>query len=187
MKCPTCNTEYEGESCPNCNKETENKKKKKPIYKKWWFWLIIVFVAVPVAAGFFGTEDSTSSTPATSESGAVTKAPAATTPAYTEVSLAQMCRDLDSNAMKADSTYSGKKVQFEAKITHIDESGTSIKVEALSGEYYTRVNCWVDEKHKSFLMEKKSGDIVLIKGKVTSVNSSFGYDIDAEYISDREK
>ena len=41
-----------------------------------------------------------------------------------------------------------------------------------------------DPSHKSFLLEKSKGDVVTIKGKVTSIGEVIGYHIDIAEISD---
>ncbi len=192
MKCQKCSTEFDGDICPNCGeqkKQSPSVKAKKPLYKKWWFWLIIILVVVPVASGLLGSEEEPSMTQESTQTASQDHDTSATDTAgpaeavYEEVSLTTMCRDLQYNALKADATYTGKKVQFEARITEIDQSGTSIQVEALGETAYTIVDCSTKKKHLDFLMEKKTGERVFIKGTVTSVDSVFGFDIDVDEIS----
>lgn len=89
MKCSNCNTEYEGNFCPNCGQKADTnsnssnnqdssiyvdgmhynnpnpnqalQKTKKPLYKKWWFWLIIVLVVI-IIASFGSSSDSENET-----------------------------------------------------------------------------------------------------------------------------
>ena len=77
MKCPKCETEYQGDFCPNCNTPAQNSEisvpenPRKKFYKKWWFWLIIAVLVIAIASGAsqeFKNDGETASTLATASS-----------------------------------------------------------------------------------------------------------------------
>ncbi len=183
MKCPNCNQEFTGEQCPNCGYIANVAKPKKPIFKKWWFWTIIGIV---VLCAFAATDSGESTSASKEESSTPLSESISSTQAgtqYEQVSLATMCTDLDKNALKAESTYNGKMIEIEAKIVGFDSSGDYISISPTKNmSIYTSITCRVKKQHLDFLLEKETGDIITIKGKVTSVGEFLGYTIEADYV-----
>ena len=114
--------------CKNCKGTVDKKavvcvhcgcKIKKPIYKKWWFWAIIVVIAIAVASG--SGENNTGGVEESTEANVEIS--------YEAVDLGVMIDDLKNNAMKAESKYQDKYVEFAAKIKNFDSDGKYISVE----------------------------------------------------------
>ena len=103
--CPVCGKEMAAgaKACPSCGA-----KNKKPIYRRWWFWVLVVLVIAAVGSAMGsedngGTDTPQQETTGTPESGAgQAEEPAVT---YTAYSVGQLMDDLDSSALKAESTY----------------------------------------------------------------------------------
>ncbi len=187
MKCPKCNTEFEGESCPNCQNAVESgKKPKKPIYKKWWFWVLVGGVAICVFGAFSGSEETPTPTETTqADDTANTVGTASNLLKYEEVSLSGIYDELEANALKAKSTYQDKYVVFDAEISSIDNDGKYIMIMGTKHNEYRTVICYIQEGHIDFLMNKKAGDIIRIIGQITDVGEFVGYEIEAIDIRDK--
>lgn len=168
-------------NCKKCGQEIDKKavictvcgcKIKKPIYKKWWFWaIIIVIIAIAGAGGNSdNNETSTNTTPKETEE-----------IVYEVVDLQTMFDDLDSNAMKAETKYQKKYVEFECKVKSFDSDGSYISVEPLGASewnFITAVCNIKNDTQKDFLVEKNVGDSITIKGRVKSIGEVLGYTID---------
>ncbi len=92
-----------------------------------------------------------------------------------------MFEDLKSNAMKAESNYQDKYVEFSAKIKTFDSDGKYISVEPTNADEWNfeTATCNIkDDAQKNLLIEKNAGDVVTIKGKVTSIGEVLGYSIE---------
>lgn len=166
--------------CKNCKGTVDKKavvcvhcgcKIKKPIYKKWWFWAIIVVIAIAVASG--SGENNTGGVEESTEANVEIS--------YEAVDLGVMIDDLKNNAMKAESKYQDKYVEFVAKIKNFDSDGKYISVEPKNADAWNfdTAMCYIkNDDQKAFLMEKSIGDTVTIKGKVKSIGEVLGYSID---------
>ena len=151
---PTDKTKY----CPVCKSASS-----KPIYKKWWFWVIIANVILFTFLALMGTLASDEpSTP----------------PTYREVRMQTMFNDLSEGASSAKNLYLGEYVELTGKITYYSSSCIKIK-SADTGSSYNTIECRIqNDEQRKFLEEKQKGDIVTIKGKITSVESYSGYVIE---------
>lgn len=92
-----------------------------------------------------------------------------------------MIDDLNNNAMKAESKYQDKNIEFSGKIQSFDSDGAYISVEPTDADEWNfdTAMCYIKtEEQKNFLMEKNIGDIVVIQGKVKSIGELLGYSID---------
>ncbi len=174
MNCKKCNGEIDKKAvvCIHCGCKV-----RKPIYKKWWAWAILVLLIIIVASSSGGDNNDTNSTqPSSNTTGAATE-----TISYEPVDLAAMIDELKSNALKAEETYKGKQIEFSGKISNFDSSGKYISVEPTSADEWNfdTAMCYIkNEEQKTFLLEKNTGDIVTIRGKVKSIGEVLGYSID---------
>ena len=105
---------------------------------------------------------------------------------YENVDLQTMLDDLRVNALRAEETYQDMYVEITGEIRNFDSDGKYISIipcdAPLLGE---STMCYLtDPMHKSFLLEKNKGDVVTIRGKVTSIGEVIGYHIDIAEISD---
>lgn len=169
MKCKKCGQEVDKKAvvCTGCGCKI-----KKPIYKKWWVWLIIVFVIIIVGAGGTSDNDGTSSNTTSKKSEEIV---------YEIVDLQTMFDDLSKNAMKAETQYQKKYVEFECKISNFDSDGSYISVEPIDASEwnFTTAMCYIkNSTQKEFLVQKNVGDSITIKGRVKSIGEVFGYSID---------
>ncbi|MBO5136330.1 MAG: hypothetical protein J6C17_03005 [Clostridia bacterium] len=170
-------------NCKNCGQEIDKKavvctgcgcKIKKPFYKKLWFWLIVVVVIAIVGSSSGGSDTSTNTTNKQAE--VIT---------YEVVDLQTMFDELDENAMKAESAYQDKYIEFQCKITNFDSDGRYIGVEPVNGSEWNFITamCYIkDDAQKSFLIEKNVGDTITIKGQVKEIGEVLGYSIDIKEV-----
>lgn len=174
MFCKNCGKEIDDNAvtCIHCSAPIETKPKKKSIFKRWWFWVIIAIVSVVVISSASGGDESSSgNSPTQSASDQVE---------YEKVDLQTMLDDLDANALKAEKTYQNKYVEVEGSITNFDSDGSYISIEPVNADEWNfdTVMCDIkDDSQLDFLLEKKTGDKVTIKGQITSVGEVLGYTI----------
>lgn len=190
-------------NCKNCGAEITNANQKVcvncgakltlPIYKKWWFWVIVV-LGVIIIASATGGEDGNSEVPSEivttspddKKTDASNKQPSSSQITYEIVDLQKMIDDLNQNAMKAESTYQNKYVQITAKIYSFDSDGAYITVEPVGADEWNfdTVMCYIqNNQQKTQLMEKSKGDIVTIKGRISSIGEVLGYSLKIDEIS----
>lgn len=106
---------------------------------------------------------------------------------YEKVDLQTMLDELDTNALRAEETYQDKYIEITGEITLFDSDGKYIGIEPCNalGWRLSNVTCYLtDPTHKAFLLEKVVGDVVTIKGKVSSVGEVLGYSVKIIEISD---
>ena len=87
--------------------------------------------------------------------------------------------------MKAEKDYQKKYVEFECKIKNFDSDGNYISVEPVNASEWNFITamCYIkNDAQKDFLIEKKVGDKITIKGKVTSIGEVLGYSIDIKEV-----
>lgn len=180
MNCKKCGNEIDKRAviCPNCGCKV-----KKPIFKKWWFWVVIVILIIAVSAAAGGkneTNNSSADVASSSQTDSNTE-----TKSYEKIELQTMIDDLNSNALKAEKTYNNKYVEITGRITNFDSNGSYISIESVgAGDFnLDTVLCNIGNKEQlDLLLEKSTGDIVTIKGKVTSVGEVLGYSVKIEEI-----
>ena len=175
-------------NCKKCGQEVDKKavictgcgcKISKPIYKKWWFWVIIAVVVIDIGSSSGENENSTetASTQTQTQTEEI---------AYEVVDLQKMFDDLNDNAMKAETLYQKKYIEFECKIKSFDSDGSYIAVEPgnASEWNFTTAMCYIkNDAQKDFLIQKNVGDSITIKGKVKSIGEVLGYTIDIKEVN----
>ena len=113
-------------------------------------------------------------------------APASTQIQYEKVDLQDMLDELDANALRAEEKYQDKYIEITGEIRSFDSDGKYISIApcgAPSLSLDTVLCDLTDPAHKAFLLEKNKGDVVTIRGKVTSIGEVIGYHIDIAEIS----
>ena len=82
--------------------------------------------------------------------------------------------------MLAKDTYKGKYVEITGRVNVIDADGQYISLEPSDNPWSLQdVTCEVDgKKQKEYIKGISIGDIVTIRGKITSVDEVWGYDLD---------
>lgn len=104
---------------------------------------------------------------------------------YTSYTVSKMMADLDENALRAESKYNGQYIEVTGELSNIDSSGKYISLSPENGEFtfITNVTCYIqNDLQKEKIMDMSTGDIITIKGKVTSVGEVLGYSIDIDEI-----
>lgn len=99
---------------------------------------------------------------------------------YLQISVGQLSAELDNNALKAKETYKNQMLEITGKLDNIDASGKYISLIGVD-EYFSLkgVQCYAkNDYQKSQIMEMKTGDIITLRGKCTSVGELLGYSLD---------
>lgn len=172
-------------NCKKCGQEVDKKavvctgcgcKIKKPIYKKWWVWAIVIIVVAVIRTSGNSDNKESSSISTSSETEEIV---------YESVDLQTMFDDLSNNAMKAETRYEKKYIEFKCKISNFDSDGSYISVEPVNASEwnFTTAMCYIkNDYQKEFLVEKNVGDIITIKGQVKSIGEVMGYSIDIKEV-----
>lgn len=131
--------------------------------------------------------------PYSSKSGNTPRVPistqVATTPQiqYEQVDLQTMLDDLKANAMRAEEEYQNKYIEITGEIRNFDSDGKYISIAPCGAPKWTldTVFCrLMDSAQKAFLLEKSVGDVITIRGKVTTIGEIIGYQVKIAEIID---
>ena len=169
----------------------EQKGERCMVHKKWWFWVLMALATI-VTIGIIGSaEDDSATTNVIGDASQVTQSQESEQKPkdevnYEKIELRQMLDDLDANALKAEKTYQNKYVEVVGKITNFDSDGSYINIEPVNADAWNfdTVMCKIkNDKQRNFLMEKEVGDIVTIKGQITSIGEFLGYTIKIAEVS----
>ena len=168
--CPVCGKEMAAgaKACPSCGA-----KNKKPIYRRWWFWVLVVLVIAAVGSA----QQETTGTP---ESGAgQAEEPAVT---YTAYSVGQLMDDLDSNALKAESTYQDQYVELTGRLNVIDSDGDYISIVPQDDQFaILGVQCYLQtEEQRQQVLDMQIDQVITVRGQITSVGEVMGYLLDVD-------
>lgn len=126
-----------------------------------------------------GNKDTTPNAP--------TNATASAQIQYEQVNLQDMLDELKTNALRAEETYQDMYVEITGKIDVFDSDGKYVSILPCDAPDWSfeNVQCYLtDPAHKTFLLGKNVGDVVTIKGKVSSIGEIIGYHVDIAEISD---
>lgn len=179
--CKHCKTEipYGAKVCPQC------RKKQGP---GGCLIAIIIVVVIGLIGSCFGGGDSKTDSAPGQASATTSKTSASTTAApieYKAVSVDEMMKMLDSNAMKASETYKGQYLEITGKLNVIDSNGKYISLVPSEESFAIMgVQCYIksdDQKNK--VMDMEIGDIITLKGKITDVGEVLGYSLDIDEIN----
>lgn len=105
---------------------------------------------------------------------------------YEKVDLQDMLDELNANALRAEAKYQGKYIEITGEIRVFDSDGKYISIVPCDAPAVSldTVMCYLTAPtHKTFLLEKNVGDVVTIKGKVSSIGEVLGYSIKIAEIS----
>lgn len=184
--CKHCQTEIpkKAKVCPNC------RKKQGGIVK----WIVIVIVAIFLLGVIFGgdTEESQKDT-ANDAVKAETQQDTSNAEEnekeepeieYTVCTVSEMMELLDTNAMKAQSTYMDQYVEITGRLSTIDSDGKYISLLPLDDDWaITGVHCYIqNDEQREKIMEMSTDDTVTLRGKITNVGEVLGYSLDIDSI-----
>ena len=180
--CPVCGKEMAAgaKACPSCGA-----KNKKPIYRRWWFWVLVVLVIAAVGSAMGsedngGTDTPQQETTGTPESGAgQAEEPAVT---YTAYSVGQLMDDLDSNALKAESTYQDQYVELTGRLNVIDSDGDYISIVPQDDQFaILGVQCYLQtEEQRQQVLDMQIDQVITVRRQITSVGEVMGYLLDVD-------
>ncbi len=178
--CKTCGTEVakSASTCPKCGAKL---KKKHPILV---ILLVIVVLAVIGSALGGGSQSSTSSTQTNKGQTSPTAEP--TPISYTHYNVTELFDVLKENAMKAKETFKGQYVELEGYLGVIDSSGKYIGLDAGDNmDYFLEdIQCFIkSDEQKKIIMDLKSGDKIVVRGKITDVGEVLGYTLNIDSIN----
>lgn len=188
INCKTCGAEIAANAkvCPSCGA-----KNKQPFYKKWWFYALVVIVLIVAIGGSGGNgSGSSTATKAETQSKATTEKteskPTPTPISYEHYDVKELFDVLNSNAMKAQSTFKGQYVEIEGYLVNIDSDGKYIDLGAPTNDYeylFKYVQCYIkSDEQKSAVMEMGIDDRIIVRGKITDVGEVLGYSLNIDSI-----
>lgn len=193
--CKHCQTQIpkNAKVCPNCRKKQSG-------ILKWIIIVVVVLVIIAAISG--GSGDDSSNTNKTLSNNAVTnnddankdeanknedKSDASEEQPETEKEIeyikcsAQDLVDImQSNAMKASSTYKDKYIEVTGYLSVIDSDGKYFSINAGDEDYsFVNIQCFIqDDEQKEYIMNCSKGDEITVRGECTDVGELLGYSID---------
>lgn len=158
----------------------------RPWYQKKRFWLLaVVAVFVVAAVAGIGGEPAPDAPPtpgATTSAQQETSEAASPTEKPITVTADKLITDLEANALKASSTYKGKRVVLTGAVSNVDASGDYIGLRGRDDFSLTNVQVFIGDEHLDVVTGLSEGDQVTVTGQVTDVGEVMGYSIDADTI-----
>ena len=161
------------------------RKKRRRIIRLCILALLLVIAAVGSA---MGSDDNGTDAPqqiqqettGTPESGAgQAEEPAVT---YTAYSVGQLMDDLDSNALKAESTYQDQYVELTGRLNVIDSDGDYISIVPQDDQFaILGVQCYLQtEEQRQQVLDMQIDQVITGRGQITSVGEVMGYSLDVD-------
>jgi hypothetical protein len=174
VRCKACGNEIAKgvKKCPHCGKDQRNWFMRHKILS--FIGAIILLIALSNALGGGGdVENTTTKTEDTAEE---VKEPMV-------VTVDELMKTLDENALKASKTYKDQYVKVKGKLSNIDSSGNYFTLDPLSEQYtILNVQCYIEEEHLDTVMEFSAGQEVTVVGTITDVGEVIGYSLKVESI-----
>lgn len=162
-------------------------KASRPLYKKK---RLLIPAALLVIAGCSASTGSNTAdtTAAETKAPAASKAPASKAPAKPAepaivISSKKLIAVLESNALKAKSTYNGKQVTVSGFVGDIDASGKYFALDPEKEAFIiTGVQVQISDKFQDQVANFSKGQAVMVTGEITNVGELIGYQLEAETI-----
>lgn len=171
--CKHCQTEIpkKAKVCPNC------RKKQGGLIK----WIIIGVIAIAVIGSIAGGSDNDSKKNNPSSDTGKKEEQAIE---YTACTVSEMMKLLEDNALKAETTYQDKYVAVTGRLATIDSDGKYISILPTEDEWaFLGVQCYIQtDEQRSQVADLSKGDVLTVKGKITSVGEVLGYSLDIDSI-----
>lgn len=181
--CKHCKSEIPAGAkiCPQC------RKKQGGIGK--WIVLAIVIIAIGSAAVSGGSSyDSSGDTKVASSGNADSSGSEKETDEkkekieYISVTAQDLVDAMNDNAMKASETYKEKHLKIKGKLGNIDSDGKYIDIDTDDIDFVS-IQCYIQsDEQKDVIMEKSTGDEIVVKGYCKDVGEILGYSIDIDSI-----
>lgn len=172
--CKYCQTEISKKAkvCPNC------KKKQGGIVK----WIVIGVIVIAIISAVSGGDDEGKKTAST---GGKQEEKQEQAIEYMPCTASEMMQTLESNALKAESTYQDKYVELTGRLGNIDSDGKYISILPADDEWaIIGIQCYIqNDDQKSQVAEMTVGDTVTLKGQITDVGEVLGYSLDIDSIN----
>ncbi len=171
--CSTCEKEIakNAKVCPHCGGKV-----KKPFYKRVWFIALAVIVVIGIIAGTGNENESTTSQSTPQQQEQIE---------YISYDVSELMTDLEENAMNAENKYNKQYVEITGRLSTIDSGGSYISLLPSNNDFaIIGVQCYMkSEEQKAKVLELSKGDIVTVKGKITSVGEVMGYSLNIDSIN----
>lgn len=156
-------------------------KVKKPFYQRWWFIVICVFFGLALLGGLTGESEKKIETENNAQESKSKKSKKSkeSKPEPLVVTVDELYEALDSNALKASSTYKNKYVQVAGTLANIDSDGKYFTLEGDNTILFESLHVSIPKSKKDSilnnLMEYSIGDTLTVTGEITVVGEIMGY------------
>lgn len=176
--CKACGQEIakSAKVCPGCGA-----KNKKPFYKKWW---VIALAAIVVIGIFASSGDKETKDTVNNDSATKSTETESAEIVYTPYDVSELVSDLEDNALKAEKKYDKQYVEIKGVLSNVDSDGSYISLDPINNDFnFISVMCNTkNDEQIDMIAELSKGDVITVKGKVTSVGEVLGYSIDIDEI-----
>jgi len=159
-KCKSCKTEIDSNAskCPHCQTDQRSWFRKHPI---------ITVILLLIIVGIIGSSGSKKETSDATLTDSNTEASASIQPTEVlpeKVNVKSFVDEFEENQVAAEAKWSGKLIEFSAKISNITDSGISFQNVSSKEFSLAQISCRIEDKQQ--LMTLKNGQMVTVSGIV---------------------
>lgn len=179
--------------------EKNEVKQKKPLYKRPWFIILAVIAVIGFArSGLLKplpnkeykrqtvqpAENTAQESP--EQSGQTAETPQVQPEEEHEYQICiadDLFEALKNNALNAKNTYNGQYIELSGVLNNMDSDGAYFGVGAFDQSVYDSVTCSIkNEEQKNIIAGFSTGDMIIVRGKITEVGDILGYYMDVDEI-----
>lgn len=108
---------------------------------------------------------------------------ASNTGKYTPVTIGELYKELDENALRAETNWSDKYVAIIGQLSNIDNDGKYFSISDTEGTWRS-VTCDIGKKDqvRNLIKGLNTGDEVLVYGQISSIGEVLGYYVDVDKV-----
>lgn len=179
-KCKECGAEVSSSGvCPKCGKDQRNFFVK---HKVITFILIVICLGIIIGATGGSSNNTTTTTSSDTTS---TSTETEEKVEYQVITIDKLEDALEDNAASAKEKYNGKYLEITGRLGTIDSDLKYISLLSTTDSYdLVGVHCTIkSDEQRTAIKKLKTGDTIIVKGKITDVGEVLGYYLDIDEVS----
>lgn len=160
-KCKSCKMEIDSKAtkCPHCQTDQRGWFRKHPVIT-----VILLLIVVGIIASSGNKGDTSNSQPASSNTEVSADNVRPTEVLAEKVNVKDFADEFEANQVAAEAKWSGKLIEFSAKISNITDTGLSFQNVSSKQFSMAQISCRIEDKQQ--LLPLKNGQMVTVSGVV---------------------
>ncbi len=99
------------------------------------------------------------------------------------VTVDQLYDELETNALKASTTYKDQYIEITGKLSNIDAQGDYFNLSPLNDEWsFDSVQCYIDKEYLDQVINFTMDSEIVVRGEITQVGEVLGYSLEVDLI-----